>query len=367
MNLPFVRVVSTQPAVPLARVIRPLFAGAILFASSACSLSGGNADAHPAPVAQPVPAVPIAHAETGDIARVMKIPGSVRAEAEVVLHAKTNGFVKSISKDRGDHVTVGETIAVIDIPELSVERDSAVAALALSDATLKRLDSIHTLEKTAVTDQDLDVERAKHATADAAVKRIDTLLGYAVVKAPFDGVVSERFVDPGALVQQGSIVTVIDVARVRVLVDVPESEMRWVKVGTTAEIKAEAAPGKAITASVARMASALEVTTRTLRVELDRTNADLALLPGMYVSVALELERHRNVVLVPSKAVVLDQGKPVIFSLTDGKATKIAVTTGITDGTKTEIMTGLTDTQVSIIAVGLGMKDGMRVQPAEAK
>jgi RND family efflux transporter MFP subunit len=360
----------TQPELgtdrrPLASAV--LAAAMALSALASCSPPGGGAGAGPAPAEQPAAALPMAKAEIGDVVRRMQVPGTIRAEQEVVLHARANGFVAAVAKDRGDHVAASEVVATLDIPELAVERESAQASLALADADLHRLEGIRGIEKTAVTDQDLDVQRAKQATAAAAVKRIDTLLGFATVRAPFAGVVAERFVDPGALVQQGPIMRVVDVSRVRILVDVPESELRWIKVGSPGEVRLESAPGRTFPAVVSRLATSLEPATRTLRVELDHANADLAMLPSMYATVTLELERHQQVVSVPTKAVVMDQGKPVVFVPVDGKAVRTPVATGLADGVRIEIVSGLADQQAVILAAGQGVKDGMRVRAADAK
>ena len=343
--------------VPLALVILVL---------ASCAHMGGTS-APPVAATEQVVVAPLATVQAEDVVRRMQIPGSIRAEQEVILHAQAHGFVTSITKDRGDRVAAGDIIATLDIPELTVDREGAQATLALADADMKRLDAIRALERTAVTDQDLDVQRAKHATATAAVKRIDALLGFASVRAPFAGMITERFVDPGALVQQSPIVRLVDVSKVRVLADVPEAELRWITVGTPCEVRVASAPGKAFAVTVSRMASSLDVATRTLRVELDRPNADLALLPGMYATVLIDLERHTHVLAVPVKAVVMEQGKPVVYTLVDGKAVNTPVTTGISDGLKTEILSGLTDQQTVIIAAALGLKDGMRVRSAEAK
>lgn len=345
----------------------PPAAGALLAASLAVALPAcGRAPGETAAPPDEKPArVQVVRPERQDIVRRIQLPGTVRADQEVKLHAKVTGFVKSIVKDRGDAVKAGELIATLDIPEMALERDSLQASFALEDATLRRLEAIRKAEKTAVTDQDLDVARAKRTSSEAALKRLDTLIGYAEIRAPFDGVVTERFVDAGALVQQGPVVTVMDASKVRILVDAPEPEVRFVKVGAGADVKLGALPGKTFVARVARRADALDVPTRTMRAELDAPNPDGALLPGMYAAVSLELERHAGALLLPGKAILIEQGKPVVWTASDGRAKKVPITTGIDDGVQTEVTSGLAGAEAVILPGAQALTNGVRVEVSE--
>jgi membrane fusion protein (multidrug efflux system) len=177
-----------------------------------------------------------------DLVRRIMLPATVRPESEVTLYAKATGFLKSLSKDRGDRVKTGELIAVLEIPEMLSEIAHARASFALDETTLKRLESIRKIERSAVTDQDLDLARAKRDMSEATLKRLETLRTYTEIRAPFDGTVTERYADPGAFIQQGKLVSVIDASKVRVVVDVPESEVRFSPPGTEARIHLDALP-----------------------------------------------------------------------------------------------------------------------------
>lgn len=338
--------------------------GRLLWASlfpllPACGRAPGETAAPPS---EKVARVQVVKPERGDVARRVALPATVRADFEVKLHAKANGYVQSIVKDRGDRVRKDEVIATLDIPEVAQERESAKAAFKLEDATVQRLDAIWKAEKTAVTVQDLDVARAKRDMAAAALKRLDALVGYAEVRAPFDGVVTERFVDPGALVQAGPVVTVVDLSKVRVIVDVPEPDVRLVAVGTPADVRLDALPGRAFPTKVARASSSLDPGTRTLRAELEVSNSDGAILPGMYASVSLVLERHADALALPAKAIQSEQGKPCVFVVAEGKAHKVAVSLGIDDGVRTEVTSGLAGDESVILPGRETPTDGMRVE-----
>jgi membrane fusion protein (multidrug efflux system) len=300
-----------------------------------------------------------------DIVRKVLLPGSVRADLDVTLHSKVSGYVKSVGKDRGDRVKAGEVIAVLEVPEMLLELESAAATFALEDSTLKRLEAIRKLERSAVTDQDLDLAKAKRAVAEASLKRLRTLLSYADIRAPFDGYVTERYVDPGAFVQQGKIVSIVDASKVRVVLDVPEPEVRFASVGSTAEVQLESLPGRPIHAKVSRMATALDPSTRTMRVELDVPNADLKILPGTFARVALAVEKRSNVLVIPSEAVFTQHDKAFVFINSGGVARKQAVTLGLTEGKSIEAASGLTGEETLLLPIGKALSEGMPVQSGE--
>jgi RND family efflux transporter MFP subunit len=300
-----------------------------------------------------------------DIVRKVVLPASVRADSEVTVYAKATGFLKTLTKDRGDRVKVGELIAVIEIPEILSEIAHARASFSLEEATLKRLEAIRTVEKSAVTDQDLDLSRAKRDMAAATLKRLETLRGYTEVRAPFDGAVTERFVDPGAFIQQGKLLSIVDVSKVRVLVDVPESEVRFAPAGTEALVHLDALPGKSLRGQISRSSGSLDAAMRTMRVEIDLPNADGSILPGMFARVQLGLERHPNVLVVPSKAVSMQQDKSFVFINVAGRVRRISVTLGTNDGDWCEAQSGLTGEEVIILPDGRALIEGMAVVPAE--
>lgn len=300
-----------------------------------------------------------------DIVRKVVLPATIRADSEVTLYAKATGFLKSITKDRGDRVKAGELIAVLEIPEMNSEIAHAKASFALEETTLKRLEAIRKVEKSAVTDQDLDLSRAKRDMAEATVKRLETMRGYTEIRAPFDGAVTERYADPGAFIQLGKLVSLVDISKVRVLVEVPESEVRFSPVGTEAQVRLDALPGKQVAGRVSRISGALDPVMRTMRVEIDLPNPDLSIYPGMYARVELGVERHPNVWVIPSRAVAVSQDKSFVFVNSGGKAKKVSVTLGTHDGEWSEARSGLQGDEVILLPEGRALVEGMAVQPVE--
>jgi RND family efflux transporter MFP subunit len=308
--------------------------------------------------------VRVVKAARQDISRKVVLPATVRAEAEVTLVAKVTGYLKSITKDRGDKVKAGELIALLEIPEMTSEIAHARASFAIEDSTCKRLEAIRKVEKSAVTDQDLDLARAKRDMADATLKRLETMKSYTEIRAPFDGSVTERFVDPGAFIQQGKIVSIVDISKVRILVDVPEAEVRFAPVGTQASVRLDAL-GRSVQAKISRLAGSLDPILRTMRIELDVANADSSIYPGMFAHVELGVDRHPNVLVLPLKAVTVFQDHSFVYVNSGGTAKKVSVTLGMGEGDWCEVSSGLTGEEAVILPEGRTLTEGMTVQLSE--
>ena len=309
--------------------------------------------------------VQLIHPTRQDLVRKVVLPGNVRADLEVTLFAKVTGFLKEITKDRGDRLKAGDLIATLEIPEMIAEIDHARASHALDESTYKRLEAIRKVEKTAVTDQDLDMAKAKRDMSQATLKRLETLQSYTEIRAPFSGLITERCVDPGAFIQQGKIVSMVDISKVRVLVDIPEAEVRAAQVGTRAEIQFDALPGKDFPAAVSRTAGSLDPTMRTMRVEIDVENPALLIYPGMFARVTLAVDPHPAALVLPADAVTLQQDRAFVFVDAQGKAKKVQVTLGIEDGRRWEILKGLSGTEGILIPEGKALQEGDPVRPVE--
>jgi len=333
---------------------------ALLASVIGCDRSVGSASP-PAVENRTVLRVKIIKPTRQEVARKIVLPGSVRADSEVTLFAKVTGYLKTISKDRGDRVKSGELIALLEIPEMLSEIAHARASFAIEESTCKRLEAIRKAEKSAVTDQDLDLAHAKRDMAEATLKRLETMMGYTEIRAPFDGSVTERFVDPGAFIQQSKIVSIVDTSKVRVLVDVPETEVRFAQIGTEASIQFDALPGNGVKAAISRTSGALDPILRTMRIELDVPNPKYTIYPGMFARVELGVERRPHVLVIPSKAVTVLQNHSFVFVDLGGTAKKVSVTVGTADGDWCEASSGLTGDELIILPEGKPLTDGMAV------
>jgi RND family efflux transporter MFP subunit len=352
----------------MVRLTREIFAPAAVAGSLAvlllsfllgCDRPGGGSALGSAESHGDTIKVKIVRPSRQEIVRSVRLPGTVRADLDVTLYSKVTGYVKSIRKDRGDAVTEGEVIALLEIPEMALEIEHARASAELEEATFKRLEALRKIEKAAVTDQDFDMARAKRAMAQASLKKLETLQGYTEIRAPFSGYVTSRHVDPGALVvPQAKIVSVVSTSKVRVLVDVPESEVRFAKVGTEAELTFEALPGVLTRAAVSRSSKSLEAPVRSMRVELDVPNPQGTIMPGMFAKVQLGVDRHPNALVVPAKAVSFQQDKSFVFVDRDGKAMKTLIVAGPQNGEWREVTSGLEEKDTVVLADGRLLEDG---------
>jgi multidrug efflux pump subunit AcrA (membrane-fusion protein) len=259
-------------------------------------------------------------------------PATVHAFFATDLYAKESGYALEVNADIGDHVKAGQILAVIDNPELHMQFSRAEAAvqqaraalevakrrvdgmeadLTLQQVTLKRFEQL--LAGRAVTQQQLDEQRAKETVSKATLEvgraditlaeanleaavaekgRLQALLDYTKIVAPFNGVVTRRFINPGDLVQAAiasrpttPLFTCQKIDVVRVFAEVPEASATAIQPGWSAQVKLYGPAGQTIAGSVTRIATALDSATRTMRVEIDLPNPDEKLLPGMYAQV----------------------------------------------------------------------------------
>ena len=223
------------------------------------------------------------------------LPAHVVAYQAALITAKVAGFVKRIPVDKGDRIKVGALIAVLEVPELEADRVKYRAQLEVAERNFTRVQEAAKAAPDLVTPQQVDVERGRLEVARAEFSRIEALLRYARVTAPFSGTITARYVDPGAFVsvptagtpRGAAIVTLMSLSRVRVQIPVPENVAAQVRPGTAALISSPSLPGRHIRASVTRVSYALSRDSQTMLAEIDTANPGHELLPGMYVSVQL--------------------------------------------------------------------------------
>jgi len=212
--------------------------------------------------------------------------------------------------------------------------------------------------------------------AHATLQRTQTLLGFTEITAPFTGVVTARHVDRGAFIpaatsgsaaQSAAIVTLMDFDTVRVQVPMTELEAALVAKGQPVKVALDGLPGKSFEGTVTRFAGALDETTRTMLVEAELPNPGHTLRPGMYATVRVGVEKHTNVMLVPSEALVMEKTAAFLFLADGGKAKKTPVKIGFNDGAKVEIISGIAETAKVILVGKTALADGQAVNVQETK
>ncbi|HEX3849007.1 MAG TPA: efflux RND transporter periplasmic adaptor subunit [Steroidobacteraceae bacterium] len=281
------------------------------------------------------PGVDVVTAKAPGAGQDLVLPAQTAAWYETTIYARVNGYVAKWLVDIGDHVKKGQSLAVIETPELDAELAAARASLRASEAQVTARQAEAEFSRTTnerwrdspkgvVSDQEREAKKADYESARARlyaaqaqvaldrshVEQYSALAEFKQVSAPFDGTITERKIDVGNLVTAGSSSTTTPLYRIsqtdplRIFVDVPQAAAAdLMKPGIPAQIRAPGSAGGVFSGKVARAAEALNAQARTMRVEIDMPNADHALVPGMYVNVAFRLE-PRGSVEIPAAALI---------------------------------------------------------------
>ncbi len=341
---------------------------AICLALTACNRSEGESQP---PAAAPAAEVHTAHLTTGPITRSIVLPAQVIPLQQATLYAKVAGYLKTINVDKGDKVAAGAVLARIEIPELVAARARQEAELKAAASDYERLQKALAQTPDLVVPDTVDQARGRFEVARASLSESETLLGYATITAPFAGVITQRFVDPGALIQAGNassaIVSLMDFSTVRLQVAVPEVEAARVAVGQPVRVTTDNLPGRQFDGPVTRFTYALDPNNRTMLVEAILKNPDLALRPGMLVTVSLGIERKDKATLMPADALVTERSNNFVYVAEGDKAMKRAIKVGFNDGKSVEVLDGLKDSDVVILAGKQKLSDGQPVRVAAAQ
>jgi RND family efflux transporter MFP subunit len=324
------------------------------------------------------PATPVQtiHPKRGEIVRRVTLPGNVIAYQEATLYAKIAGYLKTINVDKGDSVKEGDLLAEIEAPEMLADLVKAKAEAEAAQLDYKRVIEAQKKASDLVVPQAVDAAKAKSSVAVAGLQRIETLLSYAKITAPFSGVITKRWVDPGALIpaatssgaaKGAALVTLMDFTTVRINVGIPDREAPLVKKDLPVKVTVDALPGRTFAGTITRLAYALDESTKTMATEIEISNVDLALRPGMWAAVEIELEKKENALLLPAEALVTEKDKSSVFVVRDKKAQKVSVTIGLDDGANVEILKGCGPDDAVIVAGKQSVTDGQKVQATEVK
>jgi RND family efflux transporter MFP subunit len=300
----------------------------------------------------------------------------VLALQEATIYAKVSGYLKTLTVDKGDSVKQGQLLAEIEVPELLADETQYKAESEVARTNYERMAEARQKAPDLVVPQTVDDLRGQWEVAQAKLQRTQTLLEYARITAPFSGMTTARFVDPGAFIpaattgstpQSAALVTLMDYGRVRVQAFVPEQEVPFIKNGTPAKVSLEELPGRTFPGSVTRFAHALDPATKTMLTEIEIPNPDGEVRPGAYAGVQLELERKQNALLVAVQALLVEKAGTSVFTVVDGKAKKNPVQVGFNDGTNVEIVGGIQADQAVILLGKQALNDGQPVNLMEAR
>jgi RND family efflux transporter MFP subunit len=305
-----------------------------------------------------------------DLVYTITLPANIAPLYQTTLYAKVSGYLKWIGPDKGDAVRKDDVVAIIDAPEVEEQYHQAVSDYRIKKITYERLTKVWKESPDVIAKQDVDVAEAAYQGAKHLMEQRVALRDYTKVRAPYDGIITARFADPGSLIQVATssatgaipLFTIMDLHVVRVYSNVPQDESPWVSPGkTTATVTVKELPGRTFSGSVTRSTLALDPSTRSLLVEIDLPNPDQALRPGTFAEVTLGLREIPHALVLPPQAIISGPKGKSVFIVEQGKAQSIPVQTGITDGGWMEITAGLNGEEDVVVVGKRKLLDGAPV------
>ena len=330
----------------------------------------------------------------------VELPGSFEAYERALLYARVTGYVGRVRVDIGDQVAQGAALVELDLPEMQpalgrAKADVVAAEAALQKAqaqaerdriTYQRLSGLQASEPLAVTQQDVDMAEAglqvSEATAKSAkaelsvtqakLKELEALMAYAVIRAPFDGVVAQRFIHRGALVVSGAdggdpVLEVAREDRLRLVLSVPEAVVSQTRPGLETEITVDAIPGRTFTGVLSRCAGVLAPGTRSMRAEVDMGNEGGLLRPGMYATIRLQLGGDGEQLSVPASLIRHDgDGRAFVWTVRDGVAERTSIEIARDDGASA-VIRGLRPESLVVVEAPPDLREGQAVRVREVE
>jgi len=313
------------------------------------------------------------------------LPGNVEPYISSPIYSRTNGYLKKWYVDIGARVKQGQLLAVIDTPEVDQQLqqslsnlNTAKANLALAQITRNRYQGL--LRSNAVSQQDVDnavgtynANEAIVQANQANVKQLEALQSFEKIYAPFDGIVTARNTDIGDLINSGSgggtktdLFHIAQPGKLRVYVNVPQEYSQGIKAGMTADLSLTEFPDRKFQGKLVRTASAINVTTRTLLVEIEVDNFSGTLLTGSYAEVHLKIPTQASTLLLPVNALLFRTEGLRVGVVKDGKVVLTAVTPGRDFGNQIEVVSGLKPDDQVIINPPDSIVSGQQVQVVQA-
>ena len=333
--------------------------------------------------ANAIPVVTVIHPEATSKAQEIELPGTTQAFTEAPIYARTSGYLKKWYLDIGAHAKQGQLLAEIETPELDQQLEqtqndlkTAQANLQLAQVTMDRW--VYLLKSNVISKQETDQAvsdfNAKQSTANSAeanVHRLQKLQEFERVYAPFDGVITARDTDIGALVQNGNspgqkdLFRLAAIDKLRVYVAVPEVYAAAAKTGETVTLTLDAFPGETFPGSIVRNSNSIDLISRTLNVEVDVDNPTGRLLPGAYAFVHLKIPGAAGAVTIPTNALLFRAEGLRVAVVHDGRVKLVPITVGHDYGSTVEVTSNLAAKDAAIADPSDSIMEGDLVEIAE--
>ena len=311
------------------------------------------------------------HPQKREISETITLTADIQPINQAAIYAQVSGYLESIRVRRGYRVKKGEVLATIKDTTYRAQLQQATATRDYTCLNAERYKKL--LAKNLVSRDSYDLAREQCDQAKAAVDYAAQQLAYTRITAPFDGYIFNRMVDPGATIpastaavasNQNPLFTVVDTHIVKIVISVPEGDVRYLKIGVPVQVMVDAFPGQIFPGKITRMNPALDVQTRTLAVEIDMPNPKGLLKPGMFAKSILHLRSVPDAIILPKEAVLHNNGHPYVFRVDPGNLLRKApVITGIEGRANVQIEKGLEVKDLVVIPGQLHMSEGETVTP----
>jgi membrane fusion protein (multidrug efflux system) len=319
------------------------------------------------------PAVQVATIAQGPKERLITLLGDTRAYQTATLYGKVGGYLKSIAVDRGDHVTAGQVVGEVESAETDRQYDAAVSDLTNKRKNAEREGDLVKRGWSSV--QTADQADTAYRMAQANMEQLAVMKSYEILRAPFDGTVTARFVDVGALVQSSvtnqssnqPVLTIADMSRLRVDVYVEQKDVPFVHVGDLADVTDGSNPDRKVKARIARTSDQLDPRTRTLFVELDVDNSENFMMPGSFAYVTLHVP-VQSYPEIPVAALIVRGTNTFIANVGKDSTVRMQpVKVATTDGLVASLADGARIGESVVLNLPDEVSDGSRVRPIESK
>ena len=331
------------------------------------------------------PHVLVTNISGGSGSRTIELPATIHGYIETPVYAKVPGYMKTINVDKGDHVKAGQVIAIIESPETDKQVADARSFYWIQNVTDVRNQEL--VAQQVVPQQTADQTHSAMLQAKAAYQQQLAMQGYEVVRAPLDGIVTARFVDPGTLIPAATapvsatpnavfqptnntstpIVSLASQSPLRIYAYVPQTFSSLIKDGDPATVTVADYPNRKFIGTVTRHPEALDQTTRTMQVEVDLPNQDRALFPGMYANMKMTAHVTAANLTAPDDALIFRNDKIYLPVVRNNHLKLVEVTLGHDDGYTVEVNGDLRAGEQIAVNVGEAARDGEPVQPVESK
>jgi len=301
----------------------------------------------------------------GDIVAVYSGTASIEAFADAQVIAKVGGEVREIYVEEGDDAAAGQILARLDGDRLRFEAQQAEANLLKLQRDFQR--NLDLKERSLISAGDFEKIQYEMEALQATASLAKLELSYTEIRAPIDGVISQRYVKVGNTIDVN--VPVFQVTSLEPLVSylhVPEREYRRIEAGQTASIAVDALDGILFEGTVARISPVIDPLTGTFKITIEVSDASRRLKPGMFGRVSIVYDRHENALQIPRNAIIQEAGEPAVFVVEGDIAHRRVVRTGYVEGSRIEILDGLEDGEQIVLVGQTGLKEGSKVSVINA-